>query len=162
MDDADPAGQTSRNFGDGDYLVVNLGCCDAGADDDYWCAEFEILWAAEGSVDRYKKPLVAGDRASVLYEYHDKYKSTNGKIKAYCLSLAEGLEPEEITEAWCEELMEPAQPSRGRVSRLNAISKPQKEDPSKDYTYLNWSTVPDDTYERFATQIAAALEQDTE
>lgn len=157
MKDADASGKKGRYLGAGKYDLAVKRVSMTGRDSDYFCAELAVL-ACDDAVDDRGTPFAAGDDATYLVNMNSKPREMAlGNVKAFCLGLSEDADPSEVTEEFVEALVGPSQPGRGIVVHCTAVTRPQKQDKNKNFTYPNWSAATEDTARAYAAQVAELL-----
>lgn len=157
-------GRKGRYLGSGklDLLVseVKMG----GLQGNYFIVELYVL-DCDDAVDDAGKSFAPGDEACWMTDLNIGAKlGTRPEdnpaikdIKGFCLALAEDVDPDEIDEAFGVDLVGPKQPARGVILHATGITKPQKKDPSKDYTFVRWEPSSASTRERYAERAKELL-----
>lgn len=114
-----------------------------GAREQYFCVEFNTL-ARHGAKPnkRGDQPPEVGRICSYLVELPGRFPdSALADVKAIslmCPGADDHLWDDQKVDPYMERLISDEQIGKGTIVVCDAITKPQKGDPSKDYTYVNW------------------------
>jgi len=139
----------------GSYVMMVRECLIGGRKDHLFIVELGCLDAWDVERDERDEPKrKAGDEMAWMANL--TYDSAMGNIKGFCLGLDwrqlgldEPFEEDDVDESFGDDLIGPDQPARNVVVEVTAFDRPQKEDPSKMFTYLNWRAMPPEEVETF-------------
>ena len=149
-------GKKGRYVGQGSYDFVIREVKITGRADNFFCAELGII-ACDDAVDDQGQPFKVGDVATYMVNLAGKYPDMAlGDVKAFMLGLDPDLDMDQI-ESSAAELVGPGQPAKGVGIHCRAITKPQRDNPDRGFTFCDWSPAARSFYVEHAEAIKAAL-----
>lgn len=157
-------GMKGRYLGHGKYTLLIKGCKIAGASDNYFVAELVVLDCSDDAVDDTGRGFKVGDDACWMTNLDiGRQLGTRPEdnpaikdIKAFSLALTEDASPDDVDEDFGDLLVGEEQIAAWRIVKVSCITKPQKKNPQKDFTYATWTPVGADVYDAYYEAIAEA------